>query len=178
MKLFNVWTVTKKNLNQMKRDVRMIGLSIVAPILVTALFGSVFGGDLTNVNVIVINNDNNFEDNISTQISDTLALNSLNFNHTIQYNITSDPNAARFAVNNNFSQAAILFPSLLTENLLLGKETQIELYVSYENPDLAEYIISSFQISYTQALEAYTGGLNFSVLISSPGVISCSFKLF
>lgn len=160
MKLFNVWTITKKNLNQMKRDVRMIGLSIFAPILVTALFGSVFGGDITNIKVIVINNDSNFEDNISTQISDVLAL-----NPKIQYNITFDPNTARAAVNNNYSQAAIIFPNLFTENLLLGKETQIELYVSYENPDLAEYIISLFQISYTQVLETYTGGLNFSILI-------------
>ncbi len=160
MKLFNIWTITKKNLNQMKRDVRMIGLSIFAPILVTALFGSVFGGDITNIKVIVINNDNNFEDNISTQISDVVAL-----DPKIQYNITFDPNIARVAVNNNYSQAAIIFPSLFTENLLLGKETQIELYVSYENPDLAEYIISLFQISYTQVLETYTGGSNFSVLI-------------
>ncbi|MFX0042755.1 MAG: ABC transporter permease [Candidatus Hodarchaeota archaeon] len=160
MKLFNVWTVTKKNLNQMKRDVRMIGLSIFAPILVTALFGSVFGGELTNIKVIVINNDNNFEDNIATQISDIVAL-----DPKIQYNITFDPNTARNAVTNNYSQAAIIFPSLFTENLLLGKETQIELYVSYENPDLAQYIISLFQLSYTQVLETYTGGFNFSVLI-------------
>jgi ABC-2 type transport system permease protein len=161
MKLFNVWTVTKKNLNQMKRDVRMIGLAIVAPILVTALFGSAFGGDLTNIKVIVINNDNNFEENISTQISDTFIL-----NPGIQYNITSDPTIARTAVNNNYSQAAIIFPSLFTENLLLGKQTQIELYISYENPTLAEYIIYLFQTNVTHVLKTYTGGFNFSILIS------------
>ena len=60
MKFSNISAIAAKNLNQFKRDPRMIALSIIAPIVITALFGSVFGGELTDVKVYIVDDDDNF----------------------------------------------------------------------------------------------------------------------
>lgn len=163
MKWFNIRTVTKKNLQQMKRDPRMIALSIVAPILVTALFGSIFGGDLTHLPLLVINNDKGFDDTIGNEIFDKMAqVQNPEFNYN---NITSNPIIAREAVNDNNSQAAIIIPDSFTNDLLLGKQTGIELYISYENPAIANYTITMFQWASNQVMESYFGQSLFSISI-------------
>ncbi|TFF95835.1 MAG: hypothetical protein EU544_01900 [Promethearchaeota archaeon] len=162
MKLYNIWTMTKKNLNQMKRDPRMIALSIFAPIIVTALFGSIFGGELNKIEVILINNDEGFDELLSDNMMSTMAL-----DPRLYFNITSDPVEARLAVDNNYSQAAIIFPESFTDRLLTGKPTEVELYISYNNTTTANYIISVFQSSSTQAMEEMFGESLFSISIVS-----------
>ncbi|HEY0087915.1 MAG TPA: hypothetical protein VGB37_03670, partial [Candidatus Lokiarchaeia archaeon] len=116
MKLSNIKAVAVKNLHQIKRDPRMIALSIIAPIVVTALFGSAFGGDLTNLKVYIVNNDENFSDIFANEIIGKIDEDpKLNLNLSIQ-----DPTLAINNVKNNRSQAAIIFPSSFTYNILLG----------------------------------------------------------
>ncbi len=160
MKLFNVWTVTKKNLQQIKRDKRLILLSIIAPIIVTALFGSTFGGSFSNLRVIIINEDENFSDVFGDEISSLM-----DEDPKIRFNLTSDPSVAQANVEKRYSQAAIIYPDTFTEDLLLGRETEVELYVSYENPIIANYIISLFQANSTQVMENYFGESLFSISI-------------
>ena len=160
MKLFNIWTVTKKNLQQLKRDKRLILLSIIAPIIVTALFGSVFGGEFTSLRVIFINEDENFSNVFADEISSLM-----DEDPKIQFNFTSDPSVARVNVEKRYSQAAIIYPDTFTEDLLLGNETEVELYVSYENPMVANYIISLFQANSTQVMEKHFGESLFSISI-------------
>lgn len=152
MKRSNIFAVAAKNLNQFKRDPRMIALSIIAPIIVTALFGSVFGGELTELKVLVINNDKNFNDKFSNDIVAQM-------DDVAKINVSESLNAdyAKSLVINNISQAAILFPDDFTEKLLLGKGTAIELYVSYNNTNIANYIVSSFQSSFNNIIEKYFG---------------------
>ncbi|MHA1148315.1 MAG: ABC transporter permease [Promethearchaeota archaeon] len=164
MRAVNVWTVTKKNLQQMKRDPRLIALSIIAPIIVTALFGSVFGGELTNLKVIIINDDEGFDDVIADEISNQMKLNSPN--PLIFFNKTSDPAVAQAAVVNNYSQAAIIYPETFTDDLLLGESTNVNLIVSYNNSASAEYIISLFQTSSGQVMEKYFGKTLFKTTIT------------
>ncbi|KKN64153.1 hypothetical protein LCGC14_0494470 [marine sediment metagenome] len=160
MKLFNVWTITKKNLQQLKRDKRLIVLSIIAPIIVTALFGSVFGGEFTDLRVIVINEDENFSNVFGDEISSLMEE-----DPKIRFNLTSDPSVARANVEKRYSQAAIIYPDTFTEDLLFGEETEVELFVSYENPIIANYIVSLFQANSTQVMENYFGESLFSITI-------------
>ncbi|MFX1501991.1 MAG: ABC transporter permease [Promethearchaeota archaeon] len=160
MKLFNIWTVSKKNLQQIKRDKRLIVLSIVAPIIVTALFGSVFGGEFTHLRVIIINRDKNFSNVLGDEIC-----NLMDEDPKILFNITLDPDVARANVESKYSQAAIIYPTTFTEDLLLGNKTEVELFVSYENPLVANYIINLFQANSTQVIENYFGESLFSISI-------------
>jgi hypothetical protein len=68
----------------MKRDPRMIALAIIAPIIVTALFGSAFGGDLTELKVYVVNDDKNFNNVFANEI-----INNMDNNPIFQYNTTT-----------------------------------------------------------------------------------------
>ena len=84
MKLSHIKAMTAKNLNQMKRDPRMIILAIIAPIIVTTLFGFVFGGELTDLKVYVVCEDENFDDIIGSDIVNTMAQDT-----TIEFNTTT-----------------------------------------------------------------------------------------
>ncbi|MFX1339690.1 MAG: ABC transporter permease, partial [Promethearchaeota archaeon] len=151
-----------KNLNQMKRDPRMIALSIIAPIIVTALFGSAFGGDLTELKVYFVNDDKNFNNIFANEIMDNM-----DNNPKFQYNTsTSDPNLVKEAVNNSYSQAAIIFPSTFTQNILLGRGSEVELYVSYTNPNASNYIITAFQNSFDYVMGSYFGNPQVKIIIT------------
>lgn len=151
MKLANIKAYIIKNLQQIKRDPRMLGLSIFAPIIVTALFGSAFGGDLTNLPVYFLDNDQNFSDTLASEIAGDMDDNPKFYFNTS----TDDPNLGRQAVNNNYSQAAIIFSERFTEDLLLGKTAEVEIYISYNNSAVADYIINQYQTSLTDVVGEY-----------------------
>jgi hypothetical protein len=113
MKRSNIKAIALKNLTQMKRDPRMIALAIIAPIIVTALFGFTFGGDLNHLKVLYLNNDENFDNIFADEIINKIDENP-KLNLTI---ITSDPLIATSAVDNNITQAAIIFFDNFTQDL-------------------------------------------------------------
>lgn len=152
MKFSNIKAVAIKNLHQIKRDPRMIALSIVAPIIVTALFGFAFGGDLTNLKVYVVDNDENFNNIFANEI-----VSKMDENTVIKFNTSiSNANLVKQAVDNNYSQAAIIFPTSFTQDILFGGG-KVELYVSYINPNVSNYIIKVFQNSLDNIMKIYFG---------------------
>ncbi|MFX0069716.1 MAG: ABC transporter permease [Candidatus Hermodarchaeota archaeon] len=162
MKFSNIKTIAIKNLHQIKRDPRMIALSVIAPIIVTALFGSAFGGDLTDLKIYVVNDDDNFNNILATEIIDDMN-NDLRF----QFNTsTSDPTTAMEAVTKNYSQAAIIFRPTFTQNLLLGIGAKIDLFVSYVNLNTSNFIITSFQNSLHGIIQSYFGSLPVETVIT------------
>lgn len=146
----------------MKRDPRMIALSIVAPILITALFGTAFGGDLTHIKVYVVIDDENFKGIFSNEILDQM-----DENQIIQLNYTAiDPTSAIQSVNKNYTQAAIIFPNFFTQNLLLGIGEDINLYVSYANLNASNYLIGVFQSSFDNVMKSYFGNPQVKIIIT------------
>jgi ABC-2 type transport system permease protein len=149
----NIRAIAAKNLNQIKRDPRMIALSIIAPIIITALFGSVFGGELTDINVYIVEKDANFGNIFANEIIDKM-----DEDTRIQFNTSvNDPSLVKQAVDNNYSQAAVIFPSTFTQNILIGIGSEVELYVSYLNPNASNYIIESFENSFNNIMGNYFG---------------------
>lgn len=137
----------------MKRDPRMIALSIIAPIIVTALFGSAFGGELTDLKVYIVNDDNNFNSIFADEI-----INKLDDDVRFQFNLSAaNSNEAKEAVNNNYSQAAITFPDDFTQNIILGGGATVELYLSYANLNVSNYISAAFQYNFESVLKTYFG---------------------
>ena len=137
MKFSNIRAIAMKNLNQIKRDPRMIALSVIAPIVITALFGSVFGGELTDINVYIVDDDDNFNNIFGNEIINKMDKDLLiNFNRS-----TSNPELVKKAVENNYSQGAIVIPNTFTQDILLGLGSKVDLYISYLNPNISNYII-------------------------------------
>ena len=162
MKLSNIRAIAMKNLNQIKRDPRMIVLSIIAPIIITALFGSVFGGELTDVKIYIVDDDDNFGNIFGNEI-----ITEISKDQRFQFNTTtSDPKLVKEAVVNNYSQAAIIFPNTFTQNILLGISSEVELYVSYINPNASNYIISSFETSFNIVMAKYFGSPQVTIKIT------------
>lgn len=163
MKLSNIKAIALKNLTQMKRDPRMIALAIIAPIIVTALFGFTFGGDLTHLKVLYLNNDENFDKIFAGEISSKIGENP-KINFTI---ITSDPLVAKSTVDNNYTQAAIIFLDNFSLDLLLGRGAEIEIYISNKNPNVTNYILTVFQSSFDNIINSYFGESQVNITITS-----------
>ncbi|MFX1393857.1 MAG: ABC transporter permease [Promethearchaeota archaeon] len=153
MKFSNIKAIAMKNINQIKRDPRMIALSIIAPIIITALFGSVFGGDLTDVKIYIVDDDDNFGNIFGNEI-----ITEISKDQRFQFNTTtSDPKLVKEAVENNYSQAAIIFPITFTQNILLGIGSEVELYVSYSNLFVSNYTVTSFETCFNIVMAKYFG---------------------
>jgi len=162
MKFSNIKAIAAKNLHQIKRDPRMIALSIIAPIIITALFGSVFGGELTDINVYIVEKDKNFGNVFANEIIDRM-----DEDPRILFNTSvSDPDLAKLSVDNNYTQAAIIFPSTFTQNILIGVGSQVELYVSYLNPSVSNYTIELFQSSFNTIMGNYFGNPQVEIKIT------------
>jgi len=60
MRPHRVWAITLRVFRGFRHDKRSIGLMVFAPILAMSVFGIAFGGNVTNVDVIVVNEDTGF----------------------------------------------------------------------------------------------------------------------
>jgi len=151
LKISNIKAVAVKNLHQIKRDPRMIVLSIIAPIIVTALFGSAFGGDLTNLKVFIVDDDQNFSNIFANEI-----VSKIDEDPRLNLNLsTLDPTLARKTVDTNKSQAAIIFPYSFTYNVLMGIGSRVELYSSYFNLNTSNYIKTTLEKSLSDVMKRY-----------------------
>jgi len=153
MKLSNIKAIAIKNFHQIKRDPRMIALSVIAPIIITALFGFVFGGELTHIEIYIVDKDNNFENVFATEI-----INKFSEDSRIQLNTSiSDPNLVKKSVENNFTQAAVIFPNTFTQDTLLGRGSQIDLIIGNLSINASNYVIESFEKSFGIIMVKYFG---------------------
>jgi ABC-2 type transport system permease protein len=55
--MHRVWTVTLRVFRGFKHDKRSIGLMIIAPLVAMSVFGIAFGGEVSNIPVVVVNQD-------------------------------------------------------------------------------------------------------------------------
>ena len=173
MRFSNIRAIAMKNLNQIKRDPRMIALSVIAPIIVTALFGSVFGGELTDIKVYIVDKDDNFNNIISNDVIDKMKEDSrIRFNTTV-----SEPELVKLAVEHNYSQVAIIFPNTFTQDLLTGAGSDVELYVSYLNPNASNYVVESFESCFNQVMAGYFGNSQVNIKITTVYEKSSSLSL-
>jgi ABC-2 type transport system permease protein len=132
MNLKRTLNVTKKVFRDIKNDKRTIGLILMAPLFAMFVFGLAFSGDVEDVNVIVVNQDQGYQIpggenlSLSDKIIDNFDKNLLNIKYS------DDPVYAIEQVQQGKAYAAIIFPENFTENAFLGltspqsgKNTQI-----------------------------------------------------
>ncbi|OPY20016.1 MAG: ABC-2 family transporter protein [Methanobacterium sp. PtaU1.Bin097] len=134
MKFYRIMAVSRRVFRGVVNDKRSLVLLFLAPILAMCVFGIAFSGDVENVNVIIINQDQGF----TPPMGDTIYLadeivNNLNTTTLSIHNMTSIDDA-RAEVESGQVSAVIIFPEDFSENAILKSQDQ-----SY--PDSAEITI-------------------------------------
>ena len=134
MKFYRIMAVSRRVFRGVVNDKRSLVLLFLAPILAMCVFGIAFSGDVENVNVIIINQDQGF----TPPMGDTIYLadeivNNLNTTTLSIHNMTSIDDA-RAEVESGQVSAVIIFPEDFSENAILKSQDQ-----SY--PDSAQITI-------------------------------------
>jgi len=124
MKFYRIMAVSRRVVRGVVNDKRSLVLLFLAPILAMCVFGIAFSGDVENVNVIIINQDQGF----TPPMGDTIYLadeivNNLNTTTLSIHNMTSIDDA-RAEVESGQASAVIIFPEDFSENAILKSQDQ------------------------------------------------------
>jgi len=124
MKFYRIMAVSRRVFRGVVNDKRSLVLLFLAPILAMCVFGIAFSGDVENVNVIIINQDQGF----TPPMGDTIYLadeivNNLNTTTLSIHNMTSIDDA-RAEVESGQASAVIIFPEDFSENAILKSQDQ------------------------------------------------------
>ncbi|HTX61235.1 MAG TPA: ABC transporter permease [Methanobacterium sp.] len=134
MKFYRIMAVSRKVFRDVANDKRSLAMLFLAPIFAMCVFGVAFSGDVENVNVIVINQDQGFTPPMGeTVYLSKDVINNLNTTTLNIENMTSVDDA-RAKVENGQASAVIIFPENFSKNAVLKSQNQ-----SY--PDSAEITI-------------------------------------
>ena len=134
MKFYRVMAVSRRVFRDVANDKRSLAMLFIAPIFAMCIFGLAFSGDVEDVDVIIVNQDQGFTPPMgeTTYFSekiishlDTKVLNLKNM---------SNVDEARKQVKDGKASAVIIFPENFSKNAIL--KTQNSSY-----PDSAEIII-------------------------------------
>jgi len=151
--------VTKKNLRSLKHDRRTIAFIIVVPLLMIALFGYTFGGDIENLSVNVVNFDSGFNNSyiadwILEEISDREALNVLEIYGPEDADLQPSELSLE-KVKNGEIWAAIIFENNFSRDAILALESMREgeftlpssiiVHLDSTNPNVASTVANELQ---------------------------------
>jgi len=139
-----IQTMVRRISRQIRRDRRTLGLMIVAPLLVTFVFGIMFTGKLSNIPTAICVKDQSWGTTLGNAIASELESNE---NVTVVYR--SRANA--FVDFGQSIQAVLLLPPSLTQDLVRGTNTSIGLYVNVSMWPQANYVLSTIGNATTDA---------------------------
>lgn len=155
MRLDRVLAIAKKNLRSLKHDKRTIGFLVFMPLMMIAIFGYTFGGDVKDLSVQIVNLDSGTangslaEDLIEKlETMDTFSI----------VGIDSEADRVSLAIESVQKTdiwAAIVIEENFTQNLLLSLTPQlngstsdsgnITVYIDGSNPNVAQAVLVALQ---------------------------------
>ncbi len=161
MRLDRVLAIARKNLRSLKHDRRTVGFLVLMPLLMIAIFGYTFGGDVKNLPVYIVNMDSAPSDqSLATMIvSDLLTRDTMDVKKIYEgQSATPDvPSVVRQAVSDTHVKAAIVFGPNFTRDVMASiaatrNGTQalpgtFTVYVDGTNPNIVTAITNDLQIS-------------------------------
>jgi ABC-2 type transport system permease protein len=146
MKKARFFTVTKRVFRDLKNDKRSLALIIIAPIFVMFVFGLAFSGEVKNVKVIVVNQDQGGAAAGSTVSLSEKIISNID-GEVLKLEYVDDRDAALAKVENGDAYAAIIFPADFTSSALSGiqdrdsgSSADIELLLDKSNINVANAI--------------------------------------
>ncbi|MBN2028118.1 MAG: ABC transporter permease [Actinobacteria bacterium] len=139
-------TVTKRVFRDLKNDKRSLALIVIAPIFVMFVFGLAFSGEVKNVKVVVVNQDQGASAGSSTVSLSEKIISNLD-QEVLKIEYVDDRDTAIAMVENGDAYAAIIFPTDFTASALSGIQDQgsgssasIELELDKSNINVANAI--------------------------------------
>ena len=141
MRFSRTFAITKRIFKGLRHDRRTVALIVIAPLLAMFIFGVAFSGDVTNVGVVVVNQDNGA---LSKGIITNLDASTL----TIEY--MDSEQAAIDKVATGQAWAAIIFPDDFTKNVTaklqdasFSGDTSIIIRADKSNVNIASAVLRS-----------------------------------
>jgi len=120
MKFYRVMAVSRRVFRDVANDKRSLAMLFLAPIFAMCVFGIAFSGDVEDVNVIIVNQDQGYTPPLgnTTYLSQTIISNL----DTEVLNIQNMNNVdeARQKVTDGSASAVIIFPENFTQNAMMA----------------------------------------------------------
>jgi len=162
---------TRRTLQQFRHDRRTLGFVLGMPLLMVIIFGYTFGGEVSNIKVISINQDlglpagtmPNFPNglNMGDRMDKSLSTNTLSIERT------ADVDAAREKVDKAQTWAVIIFPSNFTQNFIQkmagnvsSPKPVVEIYLDGSNPNIAATFMKSINSAILSAINKLAAEMN------------------
>lgn len=159
MRAGQVITVARKTLRSLRHDRRTVAFVVLVPLLMIALFGYTFGGELSDVKVIVVDLDqgvmgHSLGSDISAELRNTTTLSVVQYYGPGAAN-DSQVQAAIDQVREGKVWAAIIFDQDFTARVaqavfnqthgLPVEPSEIQLYLDASNPNIAQAVQQQVQ---------------------------------
>ncbi len=119
MKFYRLMAISRRVFRDVANDKRSLAMLFLAPIFAMCVFGVAFSGDVENVNVIIVNQDQGFTNPLgeTTYLSQEI-INNLNTT-TLGIQNMSNIDEARIKVENGQASAVIIFPEDFSKNAIM-----------------------------------------------------------
>ncbi len=154
MRLQRVLAITRRVFRNFKHDRRAVGLLVFAPILAMTVFGIAFGGNVTNVDIIIVNEDQGFSPGapfplikVSSVFVENLDTDVLNIEHS------TDLEASLDKVRDGDTWAVIHFPPDFTEAVVNGTSTTVEIRADKSNAQVYSSIVLAMRDAAEKTME-------------------------
>jgi ABC-2 type transport system permease protein len=168
-------TVTKRVFRDLKNDKRSLALIVIAPIFVMIVFGLAFGGEVKNVKVIVVNQDQGSTAAAGSSISLSDRIISNLDQEVLKIEYEDDRDAALAAVENGDAYAVIFFPTDFTSSALSNindrssaSSASIELLLDKSNINVANAITKALNEALLATVDQ--AGMQMPVMVDTVAV--------
>lgn len=148
-----VLAIALKTLRSLRHDKRTAGFLVFMPLFMIAIFGYTFGGEIENVDVVVVNLD---VGSANGSVADMI-IGDLASRVTLRLTALSSPDEAVEAVRLTDAWAAIYFGPEFTEQVeegiavsalgLFAVPGVVELHLDASNPNIAQTVVTELQAS-------------------------------
>ncbi len=147
-------TITKGVLRRIRHDKRTMALIVFVPLIIMFIFGYSFGGEVSDVKVIVVNHDEGFgEENLAEKIIRNLDT------ETLAPEYSNDEMWARESVKKGEAWALIFFPSNFTKDafsaLIGGADnlSAIKIILDGSDPTIATAVVKAVHEAITETMK-------------------------
>ena len=139
-----VLAITQRVFRGFKHDKRALGMMIVAPIIAMSVFGIAFGGEVSNIDIIVINED---QGQLAEMLIENMDRDVVNIER-----MTSMEDALE-KVKDGDSWAVIHFPADYSRAIISGNSTTITIQADQSNQQIYVAILTTLRDASEKVME-------------------------
>ncbi|MDO9537981.1 MAG: ABC transporter permease [Thermoplasmata archaeon] len=149
MNIKRALAVSRRVFMDLKNDKRTLALIIIAPLFAMGIFGLAFSGQISGVNVIVVNDDMGMATPMGQVYLSEIVINNLDPD-TLSITTMDDVASAVAEIENGNAYAVFYFPAnftnvtILAYNQMTEASTSVDIHIDMSNVNVAEAIMQAF----------------------------------